>query len=105
MITLTSPVNPATSPSPVGLPTGPSAAHPGQGGFGSLLEIARHGVDEVATLQADATRKSEALVLGETDDVAGVLSAVEKGELAFKTLLAIRTKLMNALDEVRNMPV
>ena len=42
---------------------------------------------------------------GGTDDVTGVMSAVEKSELAFKTLLAIRGKLMSAYEEIRNMPV
>ncbi len=73
--------------------------------FAGVLDVAKQALGEVSQMQADATRATESLALGETDDVVGVMAAVEKGELAFKTLLAIRSKLMSALDEVRNMPV
>jgi len=33
------------------------------------------------------------------------MTAMEKSDVAFKTLLAIRTKLMEAYDEVRNIPL
>ncbi|MGN6727485.1 MAG: flagellar hook-basal body complex protein FliE, partial [Tepidisphaeraceae bacterium] len=34
-----------------------------------------------------------------------VFVAVEKSETAFKTLLAIRSKLLDAYDEIQNMPI
>ena len=33
------------------------------------------------------------------------MTAVEKSDLAFKTLLAIRSKLMEAYDEIKNIPI
>jgi len=30
---------------------------------------------------------------------------MEKSETAFKTLLAIRSKLLDAYDEIKNMPI
>jgi flagellar hook-basal body complex protein FliE len=30
---------------------------------------------------------------------------MEKSDLAFQTLLSIRTKLMDAYDEIKNMPI
>ena len=77
----------------------------GAGGFDQILSAAKGAAGGVVETQADAARAIEQFALGETDDVAGVLSRVEKGELAFKTLLAVRTKLVSALDEIRNMPV
>ena len=35
----------------------------------------------------------------------GVMTAMEKSDLAFKTLLAIRAKLMEAYDEIKNISV
>ena len=104
-----SPISPLSISPATALP--PSLAHgiSGSGGsspaFAGMLDAAKQAVGEVARMQTDATRAAESLALGETDDVVGVMATVEKGELAFKTLLAIRTKLMSALDEVRNMPV
>ena len=33
----------------------------------------------------------------------GVMTAMEKSDLAFKTLLAIRSKLMDAYDEIKGI--
>ena len=71
----------------------------------SFADVLKSAVGEVSQLQNDATHAVEQLSLGQTDDVVGVMSAVEKSELAFKTLLAIRSKLMSAYDEIRNMPI
>ena len=106
---MTSPIDPRLSP-PLPL-RGPDAAgraltfpagEPAGPGFAEVLKSA---VGEVSRLQTDATAAVEQLQAGETDDVTGVMSAVEKSELAFKTLLAIRGKLMSAYEEIRNMPV
>ena len=71
----------------------------------AFSETLRSAVQEVSRLQDDATAAMEQLHAGQTDDVTRVLTAVQKSELAFKTLLAIRAKLMAAYDEIRNMPV
>lgn len=101
------------SPSPMGqtqsmgsvTPAGsPFSSEPMTGGA-SFAEVLKSAVGEVSQLQNDATTAVENLATGETDDVVGVMGAVEKSELAFKTLLAIRTKLMSAYDEIRNMPI
>ncbi len=45
------------------------------------------------------------LATGKTEDVAGVMTAMEKSDLAFKTLLAIRAKLMDAYEEIKGISV
>lgn len=74
-------------------------------GAASFAEALKGAVGEVSRLQNDATAAVEQLQLGQTDDVTGVMSAVEKSELALKTLIAIRSKLVSAYDEIRNMPI
>ena len=87
-------------------PTTMFPASPATGGaFASFMSAAASGVNGVSKLQNQATAAVEQLALGETDDVVGVMAQVEKGELAFKTLLAVRSKLMTAFDEIRNMPI
>lgn len=95
-------VNAGFSPLP---PLGASGATGGSGSFAGLLDAAKSAVGSVSQMQNDATAAVEQLALGETDDMVGVMSAVEKGELAFKMLLAVRSKLMTAFDEIRNMPI
>jgi flagellar hook-basal body complex protein FliE len=85
----------ATPAQPGSKPTGASA-------FADMLKA---NVDEVAKLQQDASRAVEDLAIGKSEDVTGVMVAVEKSDLAFKTLLAIRAKLMDAYDEIKNMPI
>jgi flagellar hook-basal body complex protein FliE len=45
----------------------------------------------------------EDLATGKTDNVSGVMSAMEKSDLAFQTLLAIRAKLMDAYNEIKGI--
>jgi len=86
---------------------GGGAVRGGGGGPGgaSFSDVLKGQIDEVVKLQQDASRAVEDLTLGKTDDVTGVMTAMEKSDVAFKTLLAIRTKLMEAYDEVRNIPL
>lgn len=71
----------------------------------SFADTLRKSIDEVSRLQQDASKAVEDLAAGKTDDVASVMSAMEKSDLAFKTLLAIRTKLMEAYEEIKAVQV
>ena len=79
-----------------------SAAPTGGASFSDML---KNSIGEVSRLQQDASSAVEALATGKTENVSGVMSAVEKSDLAFKTLLAIRAKLMDAYDEIKGMSV
>ena len=74
-------------------------------GAGSFADMLKSSLDEVSKLQQDASKAVEDLATGKSEDVTGVMTAVEKGDLAFKTLLAIRAKLMDAYDEIKAMTV
>ena len=80
-------------------------ASPGEAGGASFSDALRKSIDEVANLQEDATRAVEDAMTGKTDNVSGVMSAVEKSDLAFKTLLAIRAKLMEAYEEIKSIQI
>jgi len=84
-------------------PRGGTAA-PGAGSSG-FADALKSSIDEVSRLQQDASKAVEGLTTGKTDDVTGVMTAVEKSDLAFQTLLAIRSKLMEAYDEIKNIAV
>jgi flagellar hook-basal body complex protein FliE len=71
----------------------------------SFSDVLKKSIDEVAKMQQDASDAVQSVATGKSDDVTGVMSAVEKSDLAFKTLLAIRAKLMDAYDEVKGMSI
>ena len=84
-----------------------SAAKTAAGGTGgaSFADALRSSINEVSRLQQDASQAVQDLATGKTEDVAGVMTAMEKSDLAFKTLLAIRAKLMSAYEEVKSISV
>ncbi len=90
----------------VGKAASPARAAGGQApASADFADTLTQRIEEVAKLQEDASQAVEKLMTGRTEDVSGVMTAVEKSDLAFKTLLAIRAKLMDAYDEIKNMQV
>ena len=83
----------------------PAARAPGATGGPSFADVLKKGIDEVSRLQQDASKAVEDLATGKTENVTGVMTAMEKSDLAFKTLLAIRAKLMDAYEEIKGISV
>jgi flagellar hook-basal body complex protein FliE len=79
-----------------------SASGPSSTSFSDTL---KKSIDEVSKLQQDASQAVTDLATGKTENVSGVMTAMEKSDLAFKTLLAIRSKLMDAYDEIKGISV
>jgi flagellar hook-basal body complex protein FliE len=71
----------------------------------SFSDVLKKSVDEVARLQQDASQAVDDVATGKSENVTGVMTAVEKSDLAFKTLLAVRAKLMDAYDAVMQIPL
>jgi len=80
------------------------SAESGSGSTG-FADVLKKSIDEVSRLQQDASKAVEDLATGRTDNVSGVMTAVEKADLAFKTLLAIRAKLMDAYEEIKAIQI
>jgi|SRR6185437_6106605 len=74
-------------------------------GGASFADALNKSIDEVSRLQQDASKAVEDVATGKTDDVNNVMTAVEKSDLAFKTLLAIRAKLMDAYEEIKGIAI
>ena len=86
----------------------PASSSGGAGGAGSTAsfsDMLKNSLDEVNRLQQDAGQAVEDLMTKKTENVTGVMTAMEKSDLAFKTLLAIRSKLMDAYEEIKNIPI
>lgn len=84
----------------------PGGRAPGAAATGSsFADTLKDSIQEVSKLQQDASKAVQDLATGKTEDVIGVMEAMEKSDLAFKTLLAIRAKLMDAYDEIKSISV
>jgi len=71
----------------------------------SFKDFLADSIEEVSALQNESESQIEQLVTGKTENVAEVMSAVKKAELAFDMLMEIRNKVLDAYDEVRQMRV
>lgn len=93
------------SSSPLGSQGGISKSTEAKAGSANFADTFKQYLGEVTDLQQQASEAVRDLTTGQTNDLAGVMGAMEKSDLAFKTLVAIRSKLMTAYEELRNMPI
>ncbi|MEX2213095.1 MAG: flagellar hook-basal body complex protein FliE [Phycisphaeraceae bacterium] len=84
-------------------PAGPGA--PGEGGGPSFNDVLLKNIEQVNKLQQDAEHAIEDLTTGKRDDVAGVLIAKQKADMAFQMLQQVRNKLVDAYEEIKQMRV
>lgn len=75
------------------------------GGGPSFKETLMKHIDEVNQLQKSAQTAIEDLASGRRDDVAGVMLAKQKADLAFQTLLQVRNKMVAAYEEIKQIRV
>ena len=62
-------------------------------------------LDEVNRLQHEADQGVQRLLTGETDNMAEVLNAINKADIAFDLLMEMRNKLTDAYREIQQMRV
>ncbi len=84
-------------------PPGPPSAGGGQGT--SFKDLLLESIQDVNSMQQQADRAVEALMTGEPISPAEVLTAVQKADLAFRMMLQIRNKIVQAYNEVKNIQV
>jgi flagellar hook-basal body complex protein FliE len=72
----------------------------GEVGFGDLLKQALQEVNQ-ASAQADGEARN--LMTGESADMHTAMLAVQKADLSFQMMMAVRSKLIDAYREVMRM--
>ena len=83
---------------------------PGKGataveGAGTFKDFLLDSIHEVNSMQADADRAVEAFATGGDVNPAEVLTAVQKADLAFSTVMQIRNKLVQAYQDIQNIRI
>ena len=100
---------------PLGLVTNQAggAAHPmtnikgvaGPENGPGFKDVLMQNIADVNKLQQDAEMAISDLAAGRRDDVANVMTAKAKADLAFNMLLQVRNKLLDAYNEIKEMRV
>ena len=97
------PINSISSPITVpGQLPGASGAVQGDSSFKDLL---LESIREVNSMQQDADLAVEQLATGGEVNPAEVLTAVQKADIAFRLMMQIRNKMVQAYQEVQNIRV
>ncbi len=70
--------------------------------FSDTLKDAIHSVND---LQKTSNKAMEKLATGQTDNIADVMIAAEKADIALKLMVQVRNKIIDAYQEVMKMQV
>ncbi|TBR12875.1 MAG: flagellar hook-basal body complex protein FliE [Lysobacter sp.] len=90
-----------------GTSIGPAGVQPGaqapQGGFGASMSKA---LDNVSRVQNEAGDLQKAFELGDPRaDLARVMVAMQQSQVAFRATVEVRNRLVQAYQDVMNMPI
>ena len=94
-----SPLGPVSGSAKPGLGSGEPGAQ-GELGFGDLLKQALQEVNQASVQAEDEARN---LMTGESADMHSAMLAVQKADLSFQMMMAVRSKLIDAYREVMRM--
>lgn len=71
----------------------------------SFADTLKEAVNTVNELSHESNRQIQRLATGETKNIPEVLIAAEKSSVAFKLMLQVRNKIIDAYQEVMKMQV
>lgn len=83
-------------------PVQPHDAQPADKSFKAMLAEA---ISEVQQLQNDADITIKQVVAGEIKDVSEAMVAIEKADVSFQTMMAVRGKVLSAYEEIMRMQI
>lgn len=90
---------------------GAGSSHAARGGVTppvdgkGFKEFLLQNLDKVNQMQVEADHAVEGLVTGRETDITKVMGAVEKADVAFQTLMAVRGKLIDSYQEILRMRI
>jgi flagellar hook-basal body complex protein FliE len=110
------PIGPPLPPAPLTLPLGLRGTQASQGFKGNAVEGPANAnsqfcklifgkLDEVNTMQTDADGMVHEMLTGGDVNQAEVLTAVQKADLAFRMMLQVRNKLIEAYRELQQIQI
>jgi flagellar hook-basal body complex protein FliE len=94
-------INPSAFQRPV--IKGPGGQQAQEAPGASFKDVLMQNLNEVNKAQQEATRAVEDLATGQRTDLEGVIMATQKADNAFRMLQALRNKVMDAYEEVKQI--
>lgn len=88
-----------------GMPGYTPGADSPQGDSPAFRDVLLKNLNEVNSLQQDATQAIQDLQTGRRDDLEGVILATQKADTAFRMLQQLRNKMVEAYDEIKQVRV
>ena len=76
-----------------------------QSGIDEFAKVLNNEVQDVNSMQIDANDVVHSLLTGGDVNEAGVLTAVQKADIAFRMLLQVRNKLVEAYREIQQIQI
>jgi flagellar hook-basal body complex protein FliE len=99
-------MNPINSLSPaIPFPSGGLAKPDAVQGTNSFKDVLLHSIEQVNSMQQAADLAVEQLATGGDVNPAQVLTAVQKADIAFRMMMQIRNKIVQAYQEVQNIRI
>lgn len=71
----------------------------------SFSDTLNEAISNVNELQKESDLKIQELATGKTDDVASVMITAEKADIALRTMVQVRNKIIDAYQEIMKMQV
>lgn len=71
----------------------------------SFADTLNQAIGQVNNLQKTADKASQDLATGRTDNVADVMIASEKADIAMRLMMQVRNKIIDAYQEIMKMQV
>ena len=71
----------------------------------SFADTLKDAVNNVNQMHLDADHKAQELATGKSDDIAGVMIATEKADIALRAMVQVRNKIIDAYQEIMKMQV
>lgn len=71
----------------------------------SFADTLSEAINNVNQLHLDADKKAQELATGKSDDIAGVMIATEKADVALRAMVQVRNKIIDAYQEIMKMQV
>jgi len=94
-------LNPLKPLSPLG--ETPQAAGQSTKGAGDFADLLKQAMQEVNDAQAQAEVEARKLMTGDGADMHSAILAVQKADVSFQMMMAVRSKLIDAYREVMRM--
>jgi len=87
------------------LPGNPLGTTEGPKDTAAFKSMLLESIQKVNTMQQDANQAVEQLATGGDINPAEVLTAVQKADIAFRMMMQIRNKMVQAYNEVQNIRI